>query len=228
MVCFSPVLQMVLESGEVTLRARAPEARARRVREETILKIRWWYYLVSGKLKRIRERVTNSWKHNKRSWACRRQSQAMRTKEGPQSRRRGCTLTLYQGIRGSTKTHWLSSGCRIPNLAHSSFFLCESGGRTRCLAGFSCPCADTKRLLIKSALADSLLIRVCGVTARAHRDRLAWSGFSPDPGRMGKRPATDGELEDEAGADITEKKGALDYCCSTLSTGPHWPRNRAP
>lgn len=42
MVCFSPVLQMVLESGEVTLRARAPEARARRVREETILKISCW------------------------------------------------------------------------------------------------------------------------------------------------------------------------------------------
>lgn len=113
-------------------------------------------------------------------------------------------ISEYQRIN---KGAWLSSGCRIPNLAHSSFFPCESGGRTRCLAGFSCPCADTKRLLIKSALADSLLIRVCGVTARAHRDRLAWSGFSPDPGKMGKRPATDGELEDEAGADITEKKG---------------------
>lgn len=63
MVCFSPVLQMVLESGEVTLRARALEARARRVREETILKL---VLLVncfrSGKLKQIRERVTNSWK----------------------------------------------------------------------------------------------------------------------------------------------------------------------
>lgn len=52
MVCFSPVLQMVLESGEVTLRARAPEARARRVREETILKLGFWYYR-SGKLNRF-------------------------------------------------------------------------------------------------------------------------------------------------------------------------------
>lgn len=49
----------------------------------------------------------------------------MRTKKGPSSRRRGCTLTLYQRIN---KDAWLSGGCRIPNLAHSSFFsLCESG-----------------------------------------------------------------------------------------------------
>lgn len=106
----------------------------------------------------------------------------------------------------------LSSGCRIPNLAHSMEYTSSSLVRVRGegggLARFSCPCADTKRLLIKSALADpvdSLSIRVCGVTARARRDRLAWSGFSPVPGKMGERATPDRVLEEDA--DITEKKG---------------------
>lgn len=114
---------------------------------------------------------------------------------------------------------------RIPNLAHSSSVL-ASQGWTWCLAGFIWSCADTKRLLIKSALADSLLIRVCGVTARARRDRLAWSGFSPDPGKMGKT-TPDGELKEEAGADITEKKGHSSRNRPPFGTGPRGRSTRA-
>lgn len=145
------------------------------------------------------------------------QSRAMRTKkEPPSSRRRGCTLTLYQRIN---KDAWLSSGCRIPNLAHSSFFsLCESGGGRGAWAGFSCPCADTKRLLIKSALADSLLIRVCGVTARA-RTEIVWRGlaFLLTPEKNGGKPVPDGELKEEGRRRHNrKKKGALDYRRPTM------------
>lgn len=158
----------------------------------------------------------------------------MRTKKGPpSSRRRGCTLTLYQRIN---KDAWLSSGCRIPNLAHSSFFcLCESGGGRGAWAGFSCPCADTKRLLIKSALADSLLIRVCGVTARARRE-IAWRGlaFLLTPEKNGGKPVADGELKEDSRRRHNRKKRGHSTtvglrCTFTACVYKSTPlRNRAP